>query len=82
MGRPQVGRVGNNISTPQILNPGAPQGCILRPLLLLPVHPRQRGHARLQLNHQVCGRHNSGRLDYQQRRDGLKGGGEGPRNVV
>uniref|UniRef100_A0A8C7HKC5 Uncharacterized protein n=1 Tax=Oncorhynchus kisutch TaxID=8019 RepID=A0A8C7HKC5_ONCKI len=29
-----------------------------------------------------CGRHNSGRLDYQQRRDGLQGGGEGPRSVV
>jgi gmma-aminobutyric acid receptor subunit gamma/cGMP-dependent protein kinase 2 len=33
MGRPQVVRVGNNISTPQILNTGAPQGCILSPLL-------------------------------------------------
>jgi hypothetical protein len=27
------GRVGNNISTPLILNTGAPQGCILNPLL-------------------------------------------------
>uniref|UniRef100_A0A8C8JFL8 Uncharacterized protein n=1 Tax=Oncorhynchus tshawytscha TaxID=74940 RepID=A0A8C8JFL8_ONCTS len=52
------------------------------PSPVLPVHPRLRGHARLQLNHQVCGRHNSGRLDYQQRRDGLQGGGEGPRSVV
>ncbi|CDQ63151.1 unnamed protein product [Oncorhynchus mykiss] len=52
MGRPQVVRVGNNISTPLILN------------TVLSVHPRLRGHARLQLNHQVCGRHNSGRLDY------------------
>ena len=32
-GRPQVVRVGNNISTPLILNTGAPQGCILSPLL-------------------------------------------------
>ena len=26
-------RVGNNISTPLILNTGAPQGCVLSPLL-------------------------------------------------
>ena len=33
MGRPQVVRVGNNISTSLILNTGAPQGCVLSPLL-------------------------------------------------
>ena len=33
MGRPQVVRVGNNISTPLILNTGAPQGCVLSRLL-------------------------------------------------
>uniref|UniRef100_A0A4W5R298 Reverse transcriptase domain-containing protein n=1 Tax=Hucho hucho TaxID=62062 RepID=A0A4W5R298_9TELE len=32
-GRPQVLRVGNNFSTPLILNTGAPQGCVLSPLL-------------------------------------------------
>ena len=32
-GCPQVVRVGNNISTPLILNTGAPQGCVLSPLL-------------------------------------------------
>ena len=32
-GRPQVVRVVNNISTPLILNTGAPQGYILSPLL-------------------------------------------------
>jgi hypothetical protein len=32
-GCPQVVRVGNNISTPLILNTGSPQGCILSPLL-------------------------------------------------
>ena len=32
-GRPQVVRVGNNISTLLILNTGAPQGCVLSPLL-------------------------------------------------
>ena len=33
MGHPQVVRIGNNISTPLILNTGAPQGCVLSPLL-------------------------------------------------
>ena len=32
-GRPQVVRVGNNTSAMLILNPGAPQGCVLSPLL-------------------------------------------------
>jgi hypothetical protein len=33
MGRPQVENVGNKISTALIFNTGAPQGCILSPLL-------------------------------------------------
>jgi hypothetical protein len=33
MGRPQVVRVGNNTSDTLIINTGAPQGCVLRPLL-------------------------------------------------
>jgi hypothetical protein len=32
-GRPQVMKVGNNTSTSLILNTGAPQGCMLSPLL-------------------------------------------------
>ena len=32
-GRPQVVRVGNNTSATLILNTGAPQGCVLSPLL-------------------------------------------------
>ncbi len=32
-GRSQVFRMGNNTSSPLVLNTGAPQGCILRPLL-------------------------------------------------
>ena len=32
-GRPQVVRVGNNTSSMLILNTGAPQGCVLSPLL-------------------------------------------------
>ena len=59
-GRPQVVKVGNNISTSLTLNTGAPQGCMLSPLLY-----SLFTHAHLQLNHQVsrqqCG------LDYQQR---------------
>jgi hypothetical protein len=33
MSRPQVVRVGNNTSDTLIINTGAPQGCVLRPLL-------------------------------------------------
>jgi hypothetical protein len=33
MGRPQVVKVRNNTSTSLILNTGAPQGCVLSPLL-------------------------------------------------
>ena len=33
MGRPQVVRVGNNTSATLILNTGAPQRCVLSPLL-------------------------------------------------
>ena len=65
----QVVKVGNTTSTTLILKIGAPQWC--QPPPVFPVHPRLSGHARLQLNHQVCRRHYSGRLDYQQRRDGL-----------
>ena len=32
-GRPQVVRVGNNTAATMILNTGAPQGCMLSPLL-------------------------------------------------
>ena len=34
-GRPQVVKVGNNISTSLTLNPGAQQGCVLSPLLFI-----------------------------------------------
>ena len=34
IGRPQVVRVGNNISTPLILNTGAPQWCVLSRIFL------------------------------------------------
>ena len=33
MGRPQVVRVGNNTSATLTINTGAPQGCVLSPLL-------------------------------------------------
>ena len=35
-GRPQVVRVGSNTSATLILNTGAPQGCVLSPLLYSP----------------------------------------------
>ena len=81
-GRPQVVRVGNNISTSIDPQHWGPTRVRSEPSPVLPVHTQLRGHARLQLNHQVCRQHYSGRLDYQQRRDGLQGGGEGPRSVV
>ena len=46
MGHPQVVRVGKNISTPLILNTGAPQGCVLSPVLYsLFTHNRVAMHA-------------------------------------
>ena len=38
-GPAQVVKVGNNISTSLSLNTGAPQGCVLSPHPVLPVHP-------------------------------------------
>ena len=35
MGRPQVVRVGSNTSATLILNTGAPQGCVVSPLLFI-----------------------------------------------
>ena len=46
---------------------------------VLPVHPRLRGHAHL---NSIIKFADSVRLDYQQQRDGLQGGGEGPRSGV
>jgi hypothetical protein len=37
-GHPQVVRLDNNTSAMLILNTGAPQGCMLSPLLVLPVY--------------------------------------------
>ena len=46
MGHHQVVKVGNNISTPLILNTGAPQGCVLSPLqYFLFTHDRVAMHA-------------------------------------
>ena len=51
-GCPQAVKVANNTSTMLILNTGAPQGCILSPLLYsLFTHVCVTMH---QLNHQVC----------------------------
>ena len=45
-GRPQVVKVGNNISTPLIIKTGAPQGYVLSPLLYsLFTHDRVVMHA-------------------------------------
>jgi hypothetical protein len=60
MARTQVVKVGNITSTPLILNTGAPQGCMLSPLIYS-LFTDDHMH----LNHQVCRRHNSSRVDYQ-----------------
>ncbi|KAM9504268.1 uncharacterized protein ACWYII_001115 [Salvelinus alpinus] len=74
-GRPQVVKVGNNISTLLTLNTGAPQGCVLSPLLYS------------LFTHNSVALHGSNSIikfadDYQQRRDSLQRGGEGTRRVV
>jgi hypothetical protein len=49
---------GNNTSITLILNTVVPQECVLSPLLYS-LFTHDCGHARLQLNHQVCRLHNS-----------------------
>ena len=61
-GSPQVVKVGNNTSASLILNTGAPQGCMLSPSC----SSMTACSSILQLNHQICRRHNSRKLDYQQ----------------
>ena len=71
--RPHVVRVGNNTSATLILNTGAPQGCVLSPLLYS------------LFTHDCTARHNSntiitfaddnsGRPDHRQQQDSLLGG--------
>ncbi len=75
-GRSQVVRMGNNTSSPLILNTGAPQGCVLSPLLYsLYTHDCTATHSS---NVQICWWHNGDRPDHRQRWDGLQRGGEYP----
>uniref|UniRef100_A0A8L0DJB6 Reverse transcriptase domain-containing protein n=1 Tax=Oncorhynchus mykiss TaxID=8022 RepID=A0A8L0DJB6_ONCMY len=52
-GRPQVVRVGNNISTPLILNTGAPQGCVL---MIVDFRKQQREHPPIHIDGTVVER--------------------------
>jgi hypothetical protein len=74
MGCPQVVKVGNNISTSLILNTGAPEGCVISPLLYsLFTYDCVAMHASSSV---IRVADNTSRPDYQQ------GGGEGTRSVV
>ena len=76
-GCPQVVKVENNISTSLLLNIGAPQGCVLSPLLYsLFTHDCVAMHASNSIIKLV------GLINHQQQRDSLQGGGEGTRNEV
>ncbi len=81
-GRSQVVRMGNNTSSPLILNTGASQGCVLSPLLYSlytqGVHTWLYSYTQLQCHRQICWRHNGDRPDHRQRWDGLQRGGECP----
>ena len=65
--RPQVVRVGKNLSTTLILNMG-PSGVCAQFPPVLPVHSWLHGQARLQYHHSICRWHNSGRPDHWQDR--------------
>ncbi len=77
-GRSQVVRMGNNTSSPLILNTGAPAGLRPQPTPVLPVHTRLYSYTQLQCHRQICRWHNGDRPNHQQRWDGLQRGGEYP----
>ncbi len=53
-GRSQVVRMGNNTSSPLILNTGAPQGCVLSPLLYCLYTHDCNSYTQLQRHRQIC----------------------------
>ncbi len=74
-GRSQnVVRMGNNTSSPLILNTGAPQGCVLSPLLYS-LYTHDCTATQLQRHRQIYWRHNGDRPYHWQRWDGLQRGG-------
>ncbi len=81
-GRSQVVRLGNNTSSPLILNTGASAGLRPQPTPVLPVHTRLYSHTQLQRHRQICWWRNGDRPDHRQRWDGLQRGGEYPDKMV
>ncbi len=80
-GRSHVVRMGNNTSSPLILNTGAPQGCILSPLLYS-LYTHDCTVTQLQRHCQICWWHNGDRPEHWQRWDDLQRGGEYPDKMV
>ncbi len=74
-GRSQVVRMGNNTSSPLILN-WCTAGLRPQPTPVLLVHTRLYSNTQLQCHRQICWWHNGDRPDHRQRWDGLQRGGE------
>ena len=82
-GRPQAVRIGNATSSPWTLITGAPQGCVLSPLLYsLFIHDCVATHSSNTIVKFAEWRHNRHRPDHRWRRDGVQRRGQYPDILV